>query len=500
MPGARIVSRADTTVLDAYLNPVLRTYLGGLKETLAGGRAGGARAPAAARPAGPGRLRILTSAGGLVPDDRFTGKDSILSGPAGGVVGFARVAEAAGFDRAIGFDMGGTSTDVSRYDGRFEFEYETEKAGVRVVAPMMAIETVAAGGGSLCHFDGVELAVGPASAGADPGPACYGRGGPLAVTDLNFLLGRVSADHFPFPLDRRAVDRRIGSLVEGLERATGRRYAPAELAQGLLDIANANMVKAIRSISVGKGIDPRQYVLVAFGGAAPQHACAVARQLGMTTVLNHPDGGVLSALGIGLADVTRHRAQGVYQPYGRAAVGRLEGLFERLAGAARGELLAEGVAGERIEVRRCLDLRYRGMDACLTIATPGDGDYAAAGQSRESVLRELLLSAEYPTRSVADNLADVRAQVAANRWGVERLREMVDQVGLEVVEAYMEHIQAAAATARIRVKRCKERTKNNFHISGGRVRAQRWPGGRRSGPSLRSDPATHLETGKLFTG
>jgi 5-oxoprolinase (ATP-hydrolysing) len=389
-PLIKIVSRGDTTVMDAYLNPILRTYVRGLKESLAGNeslsenrpqRGGQAHfAPKAPQnePVPDGsrigsELRIMTSAGGLVAADKFVGKDSILSGPAGGVVGFSRVAEAAGFQKAIGFDMGGTSTDVSRFDGRWELEFETEKAGVRVVAPMMAIETVAAGGGSICGFDGVKLVVGPDSAGADPGPACYGRGGPLAVTDLNFYLGKIPPEYFPFPLDRRAVEARLAALIDTIRQATSKCYSPIELCDGFLRVANANMVKAIRSISINKGCDPRDYVLVSFGGAAAQHACAVARELGMRQVLNHPDAGLLSAYGIGLADIVRHRAAGIYRSYSPEAVRELESTFAALAAEARQEVLAEGVPEERIEVRRMLDLRYRGFDAFLTIDEPKRG-------------------------------------------------------------------------------------------------------------------------------
>jgi 5-oxoprolinase (ATP-hydrolysing) len=360
-PLIKIVARGDTTVMDAYLNPILRAYVEQLRRAL-----------------GAGELRIMTSAGGLVTAEKFVGKDSILSGPAGGVVGFSRVAQAAGLDKAIGFDMGGTSTDVSRFDGRYELEYETEKAGVRVVAPMLSIETVAAGGGSLCGFDGVKLVVGPDSAGADPGPACYGRGGPLAVTDVNFYLGRILAEHFPFPLDRAAVEARLVALAAQIQQAAGKRLTPLELCDGFVRVANSNMVRAIQSISVAKGCDPREYVLVAFGGAAGQHACAVAGELGMRQVLLHPDAGILSAYGIGLADVSRHRAAGVYRPYGEAAVAELEPVFSQLAESARREVLDEGIAPERIEVRRSLDLRYQGLDAFLTIAAPAVGTYAEA--------------------------------------------------------------------------------------------------------------------------
>jgi 5-oxoprolinase (ATP-hydrolysing) len=359
-PLVKIVFRGDTTVVDAYLNPVLRSYVARLRRAIGGGR-----------------LQILTSAGGLVEADQFVGKDSILSGPAGGVIGFSHVARAAGFQRAIGFDMGGTSTDVSRFDGRYQREYETEKAGVRVVAPMMAIETVAAGGGSICRFDGVKLSVGPDSAGADPGPACYGRGGPLAVTDMNFYQGKVLADYFPFPLDHATVQQRLQALCDEMAQATGRRYQPHELADGFLRVANANMVKAIRSVSIAQGADPREYVLVAFGGAAGQHACAVARELAVRQIICPPDAGVLSAYGIGLADVARHRLAGVYQPYSQAALAGLEAMLANLAREAREEVLAEGVAAERIEVHRSLDLRYQGLDACLTIPEPpADGNYA----------------------------------------------------------------------------------------------------------------------------
>lgn len=349
-PLAKIVARGDTTVVDAYLNPVLRDYVGGLRSSLGGGR-----------------LRIMTSAGGLVAAEQFVGKDSILSGPAGGVVGMARAAQAAGFTRAIGFDMGGTSTDVARFDGRFEMEYETEKAGVRIVAPMTSIHTVAAGGGSICKFDGVKLVVGPESGGADPGPACYGRGGPICVTDLNFYLGKILPERFPFPLDRRAVEARLTELIEAVAGATGKRYEPHELCDGFLRVANANMAKAIRAVSIAKGYDPRDYVLTAFGGAAGQHACAVARELGMTQVLIHPDAGLLSAFGIGQADVVRHRVEGVYLPCSAATLDGLAERFGQLAAESKQEVRAEGIAPERIAVRKLVDLRYRGVDAALTI-------------------------------------------------------------------------------------------------------------------------------------
>ncbi len=365
-PLMKLVPRGDTTVVDAYLNPVLRTYVERLERSLAHS---------------PSDLRLMTSAGGLAGCGQFTGKDSILSGPAGGVVGFSRVAEAVGFGKAVGFDMGGTSTDVARYDGHFEYEYETQKAGVRIAAPMLAIETVAAGGGSICRYDGVKLVVGPESAGADPGPACYGRGGPLTVTDCNLILGRILPEHFPFPLDRAAVERRLAEVagqLRGAGNATeGVPYSALELAEGFVRIANANMAAAIRSISLAKGYDPRDYTLVAFGAAGPQHACEVAAELDIGKILIHPDAGVLSALGIGLADVVKHRAAGVYRPF-ESLADELRELMAELERQAQLDVIAEGVVPERIRVVRSLALRYAGTDAPLTIAEPAGGDYAAA--------------------------------------------------------------------------------------------------------------------------
>ena len=419
-PLIKIVSRGDTTVMDAYVNPILRDYVGKLRCSLAplaplGRGAGGeGRAlsnsrsgdrpcddsPLTPNPSPQGgkgdrkyadpssALKLMTSAGGLVDADRFTGKDSVLSGPAGGVIGFSRVAQRAGFAKSIGFDMGGTSTDVSRFDGRYEREFETTKAGVRVVAPMLAIETVAAGGGSVCGFDGVKLFVGPQSAGASPGPACYGRGGPLTITDVNFFLGKIIAERFPFPLDRAAVERRLAELCERVANSPlGRSYSPHELAQGFIDIANTTMARAIRKISVSKGYDPAEYALVTFGGAGAQHACALAKSLGMTTVLSHPYSGVLSAYGIGLADVRQLRERGVLKPFSRELLAELESHFAKMADSARAAVLTEGIPVDRIDAPiRSLDLRYRGIEASLNVIEPNDGDYARAYAERHQQL------------------------------------------------------------------------------------------------------------------
>ena len=362
-PLVKLVSRGDTTVVDAYLNPVLRAYVDRLQKALGT----------------HGDLQLLTSAGGLVNGGRFTGKDSILSGPAGGVVGFARAAQAAGFDRAIGFDMGGTSTDVSRYDGKFELEFETQKAGVRIASPMMSIETVAAGGGSICGFDGVKLSVGPDSAGADPGPACYGRGGPLAITDINVFLGRIPTEHFPFPLNREVIDERLQDLCRQIATDTNHRYTPRALAFGYLEIANANMAKAIRSVSLARGYDPREYLLVAFGGAAGQHACAIGTELEIPHILVHPDAGILSAYGIGLADVIKHRARGIYRNWVESDR-ELEILFAQLNNELEKEIVAEGLSLAQVNKSYALELRYLGTDAALLIREPSDGDYRAAFQ------------------------------------------------------------------------------------------------------------------------
>lgn len=357
-PLIKIVSRGDTTVLDAYLNPVLREYLRGIVSRLPGSR-----------------VELMTSVGGLVNVEHFSGRDSLLSGPAGGVVGFAQAATAAGFRQAIGFDMGGTSTDVSRYAGEWTLDFETVKGGVRIAAPALSIETVAAGGGSICEFDGVRLKVGPGSAGASPGPACYGKGGPLTVTDLNVCLGRILPEEFPFPLDLAALNTKLNELRERVNAAHGTGYSTTELAEGLLQIANANMVRAIRRVSVARGFHPADHVLVSFGGAGAQHACAVADALGIQQVLIHPFAGILSAWGIGQATPRSRRARSVLAPLTGA---QLAEIFAPLQAAAVDELTKQGAASESIRVTRSLDLRYTGLEASVNVLEPDDGDFAAA--------------------------------------------------------------------------------------------------------------------------
>jgi 5-oxoprolinase (ATP-hydrolysing) len=358
-PLMRLVSRGDTTVVDAYLSPIIRRYVDQVGAEL-----------------GDVRLMFMQSNGGLTEAHQFRGKDAILSGPAGGVVGMARTSAAAGFDKVIGFDMGGTSTDVSHYAGELERELETQVAGVRMRAPMMSIHTVAAGGGSVLHFDGSRYRVGPDSAGADPGPASYGRGGPLAVTDANVMLGRVQPAFFPQvfgpdgdrPLDAAVVRHGFAELAGEIARATGDRRSPEEVAAGFLEIAVANMANAIKKISVQRGYDVTEYALATFGGAGGQHACAVADALGMTRVMIHPHAGVLSAYGMGLADTTAIREQAVEAPLAGDLLPQLHTVIASLESDARAELKREGIPEERTRsVQRAL-LRYAGTDTGVDVA------------------------------------------------------------------------------------------------------------------------------------
>jgi len=366
-PLIKAVPRGETTVLDAYLNPVLRDYVDQMECRL-----------------GPGSsLRLMTSQGGLVQGSEFSGKDSILSGPAGGVIAFAKLAQAAGFDQAIGFDMGGTSTDVSRFDGTFDLETESVKAGVRIATPLLSIETVAAGGGSLCGFDGLMLTVGPASAGADPGPACYGRGGPLSMTDMNLILGRVLPEHFPFPLDTNAVTERLDAVLSELEQAGSPLESRWQLAQGFVEIANETMARAIRAISIRKGYNPADHLLVCFGGAGGQHACALARMLGMTSILIHPFAGVLSAYGMGQADIRRREEQSVLLPASPESIQQLERRFRQMTDRLTADILAEGIPEQDLSPPvRSLRLRYQGVEASIVVTEPADGDYRAAYENQ----------------------------------------------------------------------------------------------------------------------
>src|SRR6516162_1179206 len=357
-PLMKLVSRGDTTVVDAYLSPIIARYVDRLASELGGVR-----------------LQFMPSNGGLTEAHLFRGKDPILSGPAGGIVGIARTAQAAGFGRVIGFDMGGTSTDVSHFAGEFERQYETQVGGVRMRAPMLSIHTVAAGGGSVLHFDGSRYRVGPDSAGADPGPAAYRRGGPLTVTDANIMLGRIQPEYFPAvfgasgsePVDAAIVREKFTALAGRIGEATGAAGAgpPAaeaptaeQVAAGFLEIAVANMANAIKKISVQRGYDVTRYVLATFGGAGGQHACAVADALGIGQVLIHPLAGVLSAYGMGLADVTAMRERAVEAPLAAGSLPGLEKLARELADDALAGLAGQGQEPGGLRITRRAHLRY----------------------------------------------------------------------------------------------------------------------------------------------
>ncbi|NLU70432.1 hydantoinase B/oxoprolinase family protein [Streptomyces sp. HNM0574] len=363
-PLIKLVPRGDTTVVDAYLSPVLRRYVDEIAGELRGVR-----------------LMFLQSNGGLREAGHFRGKDAVLSGPAGGVVGMARSCAEAGHHRVIGFDMGGTSTDVSHYAGELERVFGTQVAGVRMRAPMMDIHTVAAGGGSVLHYDGARYRVGPDSAGADPGPACYRRGGPLTVTDANVLLGRVQPAHFPavfgpggdLPLDTEAV--REGFTALAARTADGR--TPEEAAAGFLRIAVLNMANAVKKISVQRGHDVTRYALAGFGGAGGQHACAVADALGIGTVVVPPLAGVLSAYGIGVADATALREQSVEAALTEETLAEVTRLCARLERRTREELRADGLPDAAVTTASRLQLRYAGTDAVLTVPL-GERDAMAA--------------------------------------------------------------------------------------------------------------------------
>lgn len=367
-PLIKLVSRGDTTVVDAYLSPILRRYVQKVADELGIPGAGAGQAAA--------RLMFMQSSGGLTDAELFQGKDAILSGPAGGVVGMVRTAAMSGFQRLIGFDMGGTSTDVTHFNGEFERSFETLVAGVRMRAPMMNIHTVAAGGGSILQFDGARFRVGPESAGASPGPACYRRGGPLAVTDCNVMLGKIQPDHFPKifgpdgdqALDLAIVQQRFSKLASDVAASQDRNICAEEVADGFLRIAIENMANAIKKISVQRGYDVTEYTLNCFGGAGGQHACLVADTLGMERIFLHPLSGVLSAYGMGLAEVRALREVQLgfrFEP--DTVVQKLKGFFQPLIDEVCSEVRDQGVQDEFISVVQKVQLRYEGTDSSLSV-------------------------------------------------------------------------------------------------------------------------------------
>lgn len=357
-PLMKLVSRGDTTVVDAYLAPILRRYVDQVAGEL-----------------GPTRLMFMQSHGGLADAHHFQGKDSILSGPAGGMVGAVQTSLAAGFGKIIGFDMGGTSTDVCHYGGEYERVFETEVAGVRLRSPMLAIHTVAAGGGSILEFDGARYRVGPASAAANPGPACYRRGGPLTITDANVMVGKLQPDFFPqifgpeanLPLDRDRVEQQFGALAATIQAATGYPQTPEQVASGFLAIAVEKMAHAIKKISLQRGYDVSEYTLCCFGGAGGQHACLIAEALGIRQILIHPYAGVLSAYGMGLADLRVLRERAVEALLTETLMPKLKQMVATLRAEVTTELIHQGVTPGNIEILAKVHLRYQGTDVPLMV-------------------------------------------------------------------------------------------------------------------------------------
>jgi 5-oxoprolinase (ATP-hydrolysing) len=352
----KAVVRAETSLVDAYLTPIVQKYLSTVAEQFGLNEST--------------RLRVMTSSGGLVSAESYRGKDSVLSGPAGGAVAIAAYAKAMNLPRCIGLDMGGTSTDVCRIEGELQIENETIKAGVRMMVPTLSIHTVAAGGGSVCWFDGVQLRVGPQSAGANPGPACYGRGGPLTISDLNLLSGRIDASTFPFTLDRVASQQKLDEILARVNDAhvsATRRFTSEQLGAGFRRIANEHMAAAVRSISVARGADPRQHALVGFGGAAGQHLCEIAELLGIERVIDPPEAGLLSALGMGMAPVKRSYSHAIYCPLGDLRLATIENLHKNIHSAASKDFAEEGISLGDVQESLMLELRYAGTDGGLMI-------------------------------------------------------------------------------------------------------------------------------------
>lgn len=361
-PLMKLVSRGDTTVVDAYLTPILRRYVNQVASQLPNVR-----------------LMFMKSDGGLVAAAQFQGKDSILSGPAGGIVGAVQTSKTAGFNLVITFDMGGTSTDVAHFKGEYERQLDSEIAGVRMRVPVLSIHTIAAGGGSILIFDGSSYRVGPKSAGSNPGPACYRQGGPLTVTDANVMLGKIHPQYFPsvfgtdgnLPLDKDIVIHKFQQLAQEITTVTGNYRTPEQVAAGFIAIAVENMANAIKKISLQRGYDVTQYVLCCFGGAGGQVACLIADTLGMKQIFLHPYAGVLSAYGMGLADVRATRVQGVEQPLNQDLIPQLIQLMESLATQAKSEL-SQNQSSVASEVIQKLDLKYEGTNSTLSIDFDSD--------------------------------------------------------------------------------------------------------------------------------
>ncbi|HZN30478.1 MAG TPA: hydantoinase B/oxoprolinase family protein, partial [Xanthobacteraceae bacterium] len=486
-PLIKLVGRGDTTVVDAYLSPIIRGYVAHVAEDL---RADGAADSASPSPGGGGeeesaathtaRLMFMMSSGGLTAAELFQGKDAILSGPAGGVVGMAETGREAGFDRLIGFDMGGTSTDVSHFDGEYERAFETEVAGVRMRAPMMLIHTVAAGGGSVLHFDGARFRVGPDSAGANPGPTCYRRGGPLALTDANVMVGKLMADFFPkifgprqdLPLDAEAVRAAFAKLA----REIGDGRTGEEVADGFIKIAVENMANAIKKISVQRGYDVTRYALNCFGGAGGQHACLVADSLGMTKVLIHPFSSLLSAYGMGLADIRATRQQAIEEPFGDGALAALTSIGERLGEEARREVAGQGVAERDIGVHVRVHIRYAGTDTALVVPAFSSG----AGSEGEGATLSKMKSAFESAHKSRFGFIDETKELVVEAVSIEAVGG-----GAKFVEPVLETVSTPLpAPARTTRFYCGGR----WHDAAVFTRDQLAPGHRVDGPAIIIEP------------
>jgi len=502
-PLIKLVGRGDTTVVDAYLSPILRQYVGQVARDLS---AKGANASIAAKgdaatpaPAAQGeevpergdipRLMFMMSSGGLTAAELFQGKDAILSGPAAGVVGMAESGREAGFTHLIGFDMGGTSTDVSHFDGEYERAFETEVAGVRMRAPMMLIHTVAAGGGSILHFDGARFRVGPDSAGANPGPKCYRRGGPLAVTDANVMVGKLIPDFFPrifgaqqnLPLDADAVRAAFAQLA----REIGDGRSAEDVADGFIRIAVENMANAIKKISLQRGYDVTRYALNCFGGAGGQHACLVADALGMTKVLIHPFSSLLSAYGMGLADIRAPRQQAVEATFGDAVLASIATVAGRLGEDARSEVIGQGVAPAAVTVHARAHIRYAGTDMALVVPAYS----VAPGEPRSS--------GSPPLAASVMTLAKMKSAFEAahkSRFGfIDESKEMVvEAVSVEAIGGGAKFTEPVLPTTGESLASPTRRTqfysRGQWHEATVYTRAQLSPGQALDGPAIVVEP------------
>ena len=455
-PLIKLVGRGDTTVVDAYLSPILRRYVATVASELGTGAAEHIR------------LMFMMSSGGLTAAELFQGKDAILSGPAGGVVGMAETGREAGFKNLIGFDMGGTSTDVSHFDGEYERAFETEVAGVRMRAPMMLIHTVAAGGGSILHFDGARFRVGPDSAGANPGPKCYRRGGPLAVTDANVMVGKLIADFFPKifgsdqnqPLDADAVRSAFATLAKEIGGKS-----QEEIADGFIKIAVENMANAIKKISVQRGYDVTRYALNCFGGAGGQHACLVADALGMTKVLIHPFSSLLSAYGMGLADIRATRQQAIEEAFDTKSLAAIKRIGGRLSKDVSKEVAGQGVPAKGIKVFVRAHIRYAGTDTALVVKS---GSLATMKSAFEKAHK--------------------------SQFGfIDRKKELVvEAVSVEAVGGGAKFREKSAKTTLTKLPSPARRTKffsgGKWHNAAVYIRDQLKPGHKVSGPGIIMEP------------